>query len=234
MSSRTRLLFESVLIGLVGALTVFGLLSALHAELGYLTAFDLSFQTEVHGWAQPLLTRIMLGFTFIGSIRIFIPTLILAVIVFLLIGEREGGIRRIRKRNTTALFTLGIGGAIVLNETLKIYFHRARPNVPWAIGDEHTFSFPSGHSLFSCVLYGMIAYLLLARHTPLFPRALSAALAVAMPLAIGLSRIYLGMHFPTDVLAGYITGICWLVITILIDRRWQAHSVRTRTVRAIV
>ena len=234
MSSRTRLLLESVLIGLVGVLTAFGLLSALHAELGYLAAFDLSFQTKLHGWAQPLLTRIMLGFTFIGSIRIFIPTLLLAVIVFLLIGEKEGGIRRTRKRKTTALFALGVGGAIVLNETLKTYFHRARPKVPWAIGDEHTFSFPSGHSLFSCVLYGLIAYLLLARHTPLLQRALGAALAVAMPLAIGLSRIYLGMHFPTDVLAGYITGICWLVTTILIDRRWHAHSVRTRAVPASV
>jgi undecaprenyl-diphosphatase len=234
MSSRSRLLLESASTAFLGALTSFLLLSVLYAELGRLSAFDLSFQAEIHGWTQPLLTRIMLGFSFIGSIKIFIPTLILAVIVFLVLGEKEGGIRRMRKRNTTALFALGIGGALVLNELFKTYFHRARPNVPWSIGDEHTFSFPSGHSLFSSVLYGLIAYLVLARHTPLPRRALAAILAIAMALAIGLSRIYLGMHFPTDVLAGYITGVCWLITTILIDRRWNAHSVRTRTVRSIL
>ena len=228
MSPRQRLLLESAAIAITGALTAFLLLTLLHSQLDHLRPFDLTIQAHVHGWTNPLLTRMMTGLTFIGSIEVFIPTLVVAVLFFLILGEREGGIRLIRKRQTSALFAFAVGGAILLNETLKTHFHRIRPHVPWSIGAEHTFSFPSGHSLFSSVLYGLIAYLVLSRHSPMLHRAIAAALAIALPLAIGLSRIYLGMHFPTDVLAGFITGAVWLSATIALDRRWQAHAVQTR------
>ncbi len=227
MPPRTRLLLQSASLALLGALTSFLLLTGLHTQLGRLTHFDLSLQARVHAFTQPMLTRIMIGLSIIGAVKVFIPTLLLALIVMLLIGEKEGGVRMVRKRHTSALFAFAIGGAILLNESFKTWFHRPRPNVPWSIGDEHTFSFPSGHSIFSTVLYGLIAYLVLARRTPLPRRLLTAILAITMPLAIGLSRIYLGVHFPTDVLAGYITGLCWLTTTILIDHRWRAQNKKT-------
>ena len=171
----------------------------------------------------------MRALTFIGSIEVFIPTLILAVTILLLIGQKEQGIRLVRKRQVSTLFAIGIGGALILNESFKAHFHRARPHVPWSIGDEHTFSFPSGHSLFSFVLYGLIAYSLLTRRDPLPRRLIVTAGCATLVLGIGVSRIYLGMHWPTDVLAGYLTAAIWLTITITIDRRWRAAVARSRS-----
>ena len=141
-------------------------------------------------------------------------------------GERTGGQRLVRKRQVSATFALGIGGALVLNDSFKLFFHRARPVVPWSIGDEHTFSYPSGHSLFSLVLYGLIAYNLVARRGHHVHRVLALFLAAILSLGIGISRIFLGMHWPTDVLAGYITGALWLSAVIFIDRRWRTHASR--------
>ena len=174
----------------------------------------------------------MLALTSIGSIKVFLPTLACAVVALLITGEKQGGRQTVRKREVAVLFSYAIGGALILNEAFKNFFHRPRPQVPWSIGEEPTWSFPSGHSLFSAVLYGLIAYLLLKRSpTPL--RITLSAAALLLPLAIGLSRIYLGMHFPTDVLAGWTTGAVWLATTIAVDHRWQAHSVRTHARDAV-
>ncbi len=229
MPSHRRLLLESVLVALAGALLAFVLLSLLHAQLNqpFPHQADLALQARVHSWTSPALTRVMLALTWIGSIKVFLPTLAVAVFVLLVTGEKQGGRRTVRKRETAGLFTLALGGALLLNDFLKQHFHRPRPRVPWSIGEEPTWSFPSGHSLFSAVLYGLLACILLKRGVT--PLRLSVSMAaLLMPLTIGLSRIYLGMHFPTDVLAGWMTGAVWLATTIAVDRRWQAHSVRTR------
>ncbi len=228
MTPSRRLLLESLLNALAAALAAFAALTLLHAALPHLTHFDLAVQSAVHSWTTPALTYLMRALTFIGSIEVFIPTLLAAVILLLMVGEKERGIRLIRKRQVSTLFAIGIGGALVLNETFKTHFHRARPRVPWSIGDEHTFSFPSGHSLFSFVLYGLIAYCVLTRRDPLLRRLAFALACAALVLGIGLSRIYLGMHWPTDVLAGYLTAAAWLAATIAIDRRWRATFARTR------
>jgi undecaprenyl-diphosphatase len=120
---------------------------------------------------------------------------------------------------------------LLLNEAFKNYFHRMRPKPSWALAYEQTFSFPSGHSLFSMVLYGLIAYTLVTRRSRPGRRMLIVLCAAAMIACIGLSRIYLGVHWPTDVLAGYITGATWLTGVILIDRRWRTHWRRVRGLR---
>jgi undecaprenyl-diphosphatase len=223
---RARLIPACLAITASATTLVFLLLGLLHTHLGdpRIHHLDLSIQSQVHRWTNPALTRLMLALTFIGSIKVFIPSLILSLALLLFTGERESGRRRVRKRHVTLLFVIAIGGALILNETLKTHFHRTRPQLPWSIGDEHTFSYPSGHSLFSFVLYGLIAYTILGRQTPLIWRVVAAALAALMTLGIGLSRIYLGMHFPTDVLAGYITAAVWLSAVIAIDLLWRSAS----------
>jgi undecaprenyl-diphosphatase len=210
------------------ALVVFGFLALLHARLGdaRVHGFDLEVQARVHGWATPGLTGVMKALTFLGSIRIFIPTLVVSLVVFLVTGPKVAGRRVVRKRQVTAIFGLAVGGALVLNEFLKNYFHRARPVVPWSIGDEKTFSFPSGHSLFSMVLYGLIAYMVLERKSPAWHKVVVTAAAGAMTAGIGVSRIYLGMHWPTDVLAGWTTGFVWLCGVMGVDRMWRVDWVR--------
>jgi undecaprenyl-diphosphatase len=228
MIASRRLLLHSVTAALAAALTAFALLTFLHANLLRFAGFDLAVQTKVHAWSSPGLTYLMRALTFVGSIDVFIPTLIVAVTVLLLIGQKEQGVRLVRKRQVSTLFAIGVGGALVLNESFKAHFHRARPTVPWSIGDEHTFSFPSGHSLFSFVLYGLIAYTVLTRRDPLGRRLGFTFGAAVLVLGIGLSRIYLGMHYPTDVLAGYTTAAVWLGGTIAIDRLWRAEFARSR------
>ena len=234
VSSRERLFVESAGLTLAGAGVAFLLLALLHHQLAHPFIYhaDLTIQTRVHAWSRPALTRVMLALSWVGSIKVFLPTLACAVLALLATGEKQGGRRTLRKREISTLFALAIGGALELNGWCKHVFHRPRPQVPWSIGDEHTWSFPSGHSLFSAVLYGLIAYILLKRRLTALRLTLSLA-ALLMPLAIGISRIYLGMHFPTDVLAGWMTGAIWLATTIAIDRRWQAHSVRTHARDAV-
>ena len=229
MPSSRSLLLKSLALSLLAAVIAFAALTFLHASLPELAPLDLNIQTTVHSWDKPALTYLMRALTFIGSIKVFIPTLVLAVVILLLVGQKEQGIRLLRKRQVSTLFAMGVGGALVLNESFKAYFHRARPRVPWAIGDEHTFSFPSGHSLFSLVLYGLIAYSVLTRRDPLLRRLLFTVGCAALVLGIGLSRIYLGMHWPTDVLAGYLTAAIWLSATIAVDRLWRANFAQSRS-----
>ncbi len=221
MSSRTRFLILALLLTLLSTLLCLGALTLLDHRLDSPTMqqFDSSIQAQVHHWTSPWLTRVMLTFTRIGSIKIF-ATSLAAVLIFLLLRSR---------RHAAILLGLTMVGAFALNETLKLHFHRARPRVPWAIGDEHTFSFPSGHSLFSFVLYGTLSYLAL-RHATTLGRRISIVLpAMLLIVGIGSSRIYLGMHFPSDVLAGYLTGAIWLATVIGLDRMWRAAAGRAAT-----
>jgi undecaprenyl-diphosphatase len=211
-------LLVSLLAVVLSALTALGPLTLLHAHLedGAARHFDLAVQLRVHGWSRPWLTAVMLALTWIGSVKIFATSL--GIVLGFLVGQRH--------RHAAALLGLSMLGAFVLNESLKLHFHRPRPTVPWSIGDEHTYSFPSGHSLFSFVLYGTLAYL--ALHRPVTPRRRVEVLvpAILLPLGIGLSRIYLGMHYPTDVLAGYLTGAVWLVAVVAVDHAWHRRASR--------
>ena len=175
-----------------------------HLDVPAIHYFDLSLQAHVHADTAPRLLPAMLAFTWLGSIRIFFSSLVAVLIVMAL-----------RKRwHAAIVLTVSMLGALVLNETLKQHFHRARPQMPWSIGDEHTFSFPSGHSLFSVVLYGTLAYLALPHAASLKRRFAILIPAVLLPLCIGISRIALGMHYPTDVLAGFLVGAFWLTAVI--------------------
>ncbi len=221
---------SAVLVATKAALIAFVLLLLLHTCLPALQVLDLPLQANVHGWTAPTLTRIMQALTFIGSIKVFVPTLITALTILLLTGSRQHQGQLRRKRQGVTTFAIGIGGAMILNEGFKLIFHRARPHVAWSIGSEPTFSFPSGHALFALVLYGLIFYSAVRNACP--SKGPRVAILTHLPLlavslilvsGIGLSRIYLGMHWPTDVLAGYITGACWLAATIDIDQRLHPH-----------
>jgi len=180
-------------------------------DLPEVLRFDLGLQARIHSSASPPLTQIMLAFTWIGSIKIFATALAIAIVWLLF---RDG-------LHDAVLLGTAITGAFILNQTLKVHFHRLRPQVPWSIGDEHTFSFPSGHSLFAVVFYGTLAWCALHRHTDTRRRFAILVPAILMMFSIGTSRIYLGMHYPTDVAAGWLTGTLWLSAVIAIDLRWH-------------
>jgi len=128
-----------------------------------------------------------------------------------------------RVRSAAWTLPIAIAGAGLLIQLLKVIVARARPDLFAPLVAESGYSFPSGHSLIAVVVYGLLAYFAvhLVRNTA-FRIGISVCAAVLV-LLIGLSRIYVGVHYPTDVLAGWTAGVPWLIACIwlhdLIERR---------------
>ncbi len=104
--------------------------------------------------------------------------------------------------------TLAGGGGII--GIIKHNFARERPTLIEALAKEGTFSFPSGHSFISLCFYGIIASWWMRTHTHLSERFLIATASGSAIALIGASRVYLGVHYPSDVLAGYSAAVPWL------------------------
>ena len=114
---------------------------------------------------------------------------------------------------------LGTGFFVYLG---KILFHRPRPNV--AIYLEHDFSFPSGHAAMSIAFYGFIAYVLFQQIKQWKYKVAVLFSSIALIIIVGLSRLYLGVHYFSDVWGGYLLGILWLIIGIAISEWLQYHK----------
>ena len=175
--------------------------------------FDSTMRGMVHAYTSPGLTRVMFGISFMGSGGL-IASALLAFALF----------RHFRWRRAAIWLVVTLAGALVLDLALKYSFHRPRPT-PFFGPIPQTYSFPSGHSLFSFCFYGVLAGLLAGRVRSMPLRVLIWTLAALLVLAIGLSRIYLGVHYPSDVIAGYLTGTIWVATMVALDRlRRQKNS----------
>lgn len=159
----------------------------------------------------PLLDQVMVGVTFMGQPSVLaIASLTLGI--WLLIVHRRS------EATTLAIAALG---AVGLNYWLKQLFARDRPALWDRIVDVRYYSFPSGHAMVSMVMYGLIGYLL-AIHFHRW-RGWILSLTFLLIVAIGFSRLYLGVHWPTDVAAGYAAGLVWLIACILSLEIWQKY-----------
>jgi membrane-associated phospholipid phosphatase len=121
--------------------------------------------------------------------------------------------------------TTAIVGAGVLDFTLKLVVHRARPVLPEAVASAPGYSFPSGHALASIVKLGVALLLVL----PLLHgrrRVVAWAVAVGCVLLVGFARVALGVHFVSDVLAGWLIGLGWLAVTVAAFESWRRASGR--------
>jgi undecaprenyl-diphosphatase len=119
-------------------------------------------------------------------------------------------------------------GASWIDHWLKLTIHRPRPVYAAALLQTGTWSFPSGHAMGSLVGYGMLAYILMLAFKGKRPvQTLIAVLAGTLIFAIGLSRLYLGVHYFSDVLGGYAAGLLWLSICVSaveLGRRWERRA----------
>ncbi|MBP1996310.1 phosphatase PAP2 family protein [Paenibacillus eucommiae] len=165
----------------------------------------------------------MMGFTIIGSGGV-ISFLALLMVIFLY--------KVLKHRKELILFVGVIAGSALLNVWLKILFHRARPDLHRII-DASGFSFPSGHSMAAFSMYGIFAFLLWRHLSTSFKRISLVLLSTVMIIAIGLSRIYLGVHYPSDVLGGYLVSGTWLTLSIWFyqhySERWSSRSANRMT-----
>ncbi len=114
---------------------------------------------------------------------------------------------------------LTIGVATVANSALKTVIARARPDLLDPLVEEHGFSFPSGHSALGMVAYGVLAVLVSRTRLPIAVRRIVIVALVVLIGLIGLSRVWLGVHYPTDVLAGWAAGGVIVLVYAAITRR---------------
>lgn len=180
--------------------------------------FDEPLLRLAHALGTPGLDRFQLLLSELGYAWFVVP---FDVVLVLVLAWR----RRVRE----ALFAaLALGGSGLLNLGAKHVFARARPALWESLAPEHTFSFPSGHAMGSMTL-AWVAVLLAWRTAWRWPVVL-----VAFPFAIlvGLSRIYLGVHFPSDILAGWTAASAWTVASFLMVFHHHRHPWQRRGVPA--
>ncbi len=133
-----------------------------------------------------------------------------------------------RRYRAVVLIVVAVAGGLVLSSVLKHLFSRPRPDLVPHGSVVYTASFPSGHSMMSAVTYLTLGALLARVQTRKRLKAYLLSVAIVLTLLVGISRVYLGVHWPTDVLAGWTVGavwaiLCW-VVTRWLQRRGQIDS----------
>lgn len=121
------------------------------------------------------------------------------------------------KKGYILSFLIAVLGAEISGQIIKILLHRARPN--GGLEAENTFSFPSGHALIAVAFYGFLIYFSWRVSQSRAQKYFFLVAGLILILLIGLSRLYLGVHYFSDVLGGYILGTIWLAIGIYIHNK---------------
>lgn len=211
--------------GYLGLHLVIGLFVAMIAIVAFDYVEDQVFSTHDirHADAQaqmiarrlvsPRMTSVMQTISMFGTLPALV-SLSLIVIAWLL---------KVKSHRRLYAFVATMAGGALLNALMKLYYHRARPDSPLVMA--HGYSFPSGHSMGSMCFFGSLAYVIFftieRRHVLRIVAVVACALAV---LAIGASRIYLGVHYFTDVVAGYAAGLGWMAVCFTGVEAWVRWS----------
>ncbi|ULT59653.1 phosphatase PAP2 family protein [Neobacillus drentensis] len=205
-------LFIAFLISFV-SLFGFGIMALLVSKHAILT-FDGRIISFIQGFEAPMQTTIMRIFSFIGGT---IPVIVISLfaIIFLY--------KVLKHRSELVLFIAVILGANILFATLKQLFHRARPDLH-RLAEVSNYSFPSGHATMAFALYGVLTFLLWRHISSRLGRTLLIILSGFMIVTIGISRIYLGVHYPSDIIAGYFISAFWLTFAIGFYQRYKERQ----------
>jgi membrane-associated phospholipid phosphatase len=169
-----------------------------------LTLTDVRFSNWLHTNGSPPLTKLM---WIITTLHASVIVCIAAVLVGLYLWRR-------RQRYWVVALWLSVFGGLLLNNILKLVFHRARPRFRDAVQSLTTYSFPSGHTMISTVFYGALAAFVIANSKSWPLRIFSVAMALTLIVLVAFSRIYLGAHYLSDVLGAMAEGFAWIALSL--------------------
>ncbi|MCR8968473.1 phosphatase PAP2 family protein [Facklamia sp. 7083-14-GEN3] len=189
---------------ITSAYFIFTLLTTLFVHLGLeikkneLVTFDSTIQSLVRSHQNPLLDNILLFITHSSSA---IPVLIFfAIILFILYKKRAF--------NKMHFILITIPGTLIINTILKLIFQRDRPDLLNLLVEENFYSFPSGHAMISST--AIFALMVLCWRSKHFYKILT--LGLVYTFLVGYSRVYLGVHFPSDIIGGWMISFAWVVL----------------------
>ncbi|MBE9038915.1 phosphatase PAP2 family protein [aff. Roholtiella sp. LEGE 12411] len=184
-------------VGIYLPLQIFGLLALEVQQKEGSFPWDLPILVTIHSLAQPQLDVFATILTKLGSFWTLLP--IVSIIALILLLQR-------RWRSLTYLLITTAGSAII-NRTAKEFWHRVRPHLWDSVAPEFDYSFPSGHAMTSMTLIAILVVLTWGSTW----RWLVLILGGLFILAIGWTRLYLGVHFPSDIIAGWMVAIAWAI-----------------------
>lgn len=197
---------HSPLFGVLAASSlVFAWLAAGVEVGGPIVGVDNAVAAWLHGHATGFTTGVLRTVTQLGGASVLLMITVLAVLALLL-----------RRRVAhAALMAAALAGGEGLNLALKAAIERPRPRFSDPLATAAGFSFPSGHAMVSLTVYGALAFLVATRVGSRRARVAVLGSALALVAAIGFSRIYLGVHYLSDVVAAYCAGLAWLTLCTL-------------------
>ena len=164
-------------------------------------ALDVPVLLFVHDFTSPLLTAFLLTVTHLGDsiVMLIIATILAAYYAYKKIYQKA------------LILLLSMGGIVVANAVLKFIFQRDRPTLWQHLVAETNFSFPSGHAMISA---GFAAALIILFWNTKY-RWTTVVLAITGMILVGLSRLYLGVHYPSDIVAGWCVSVAWVILVSL-------------------
>jgi membrane-associated phospholipid phosphatase len=167
-----------------------------------LTITDVRFSNWLHTHGSAPLTKVM---WIITSLHASAVVCVAAVLVGFVLWRR-------RERYWVAALWLSVFGGLLLNKTLKLVFHRARPHFDDPLLILKSYSFPSGHTMIATVFYGALVAFVFAKSKSWPLRILAAVLAMTLIASVAFSRVYLGAHYLSDVLGAMAEGLAWIAL----------------------
>lgn len=170
-----------------------------HVQLGASQAFDDAVLRWLGAHHTTALDNIMVEITALGTGTVVLMIVAVAALFLVLTKHKYSAI----------LLLVATAGGLLLNLILKLHFNRPRPTI--FVPEVHAVSssFPSGHAMSAAIVYGTVAYLAARLHRRGWARALVMLAAAIVILLICISRLYLGVHYPSDVAAGVVVGLAW-------------------------